>query len=277
MAADFNNDGNLDLLLRDYDHPVYSIFFGKGDGTFLPERTGLLPALGFGIAAGDFNGDGNLDLAVQGRDAVWYLAGDGKGGFAPGVRLGVGKNIGLTGVAAGDFNGDGKLDVLATSIDQALTVVRLGNGDGTFQPPLVSFCQCGGFFAIADLNGDHIPDLVTSETQNNGDVYVALGKGDGTFAAPTGYPVNFAATGVAVSDLSHDGIPDLVVSYDGAGVAVLTGNGDGTFQAPVGYATRGSWDIAAGDLNGDGKQDLVVTGSPYQFVEWLTVLLNTTP
>jgi hypothetical protein len=139
--------------------------------------------------------------------------------------------------------------------------------------------------AIADLNGDGIPDLVvTNACQSgyqgycdapgaSGEVAVLLGNSDGTFQPAATYSTGaYVATSVAVGDLNGDGVPDLVVAnscqyggeqcgYFTAGqVSVLLGNGDGTFQPAVTYSSGGddANSVAVGDLNGDGYPDLVV-------------------
>jgi hypothetical protein len=118
----------------------------------------------------------------------------------------------------------------------------------------------------ADVNGDGKLDLVLA----NGGVGVLLGNGDGTFQAAANYASGGDnAESVAVADVNGDGIPDLLVANECAGdcefdergaVGVLLGNGDGTFQAAVSYDTGGflANSVAVGDVNGDGKPDLVV-------------------
>jgi uncharacterized protein (UPF0548 family) len=146
--------------------------------------------------------------------------------------------------------------------------------------------KSGGFnnlsivLAVADVNGDSKPDLVVSNNcvagstgctyQGAGSVSVLLGNGDGTFQPAVSYASGGnEATSVAVADVNADSKPDIIVTNgcmnaacaNGA-VAVLLGNGDGTFQAAVSYnsgdATPTS--VAVGDVNGDGKPDLLVVG-----------------
>jgi hypothetical protein len=127
--------------------------------------------------------------------------------------------------------------------------------------------------AIGDLDGDGKPDLVVSNTLSN-TISVYLGNGDGTFQAPRQFAVGaFATPGtdisvklpsfgrdVAIADLNHDGIPDVVVTNDASGdVSVLLGRGDGTFAPQERYnATTAPISLDVGDLNGDHIPDLSV-------------------
>ena len=133
-------------------------------------------------------------------------------------------------------------------------------GDGTFNAAVAYKTVASAYHLVAaDFNGDARPDLAVGGYNANG-VSILLGKGDGTFLAPT----QLAATnpgGMVVLDGNGDGKRDLAVSMDSLGqVGFLRGNGDGTFQPVVGFAAGGSTHFpAAGDWNGDGKIDLAVS------------------
>ena len=195
-------------------------------------------------------------------------------------------------VAVADFNGDGKPDLaVANSYVSNNIGILLGNGDGTFER-VVSYPTGAGFpdtIVPIDLNGDGILDLVVSNQSRcypcsgEGAISIFLGNGDGTFRLAHIYDsggLGFANSGfgkpqMAVADVNGDGKVDVVVANcaatrrrvcgDGKGIiSVLFGNGDGSFQRAVnhnpGVPFMGNTVVLA-DLNGDGKQDLIVITS----------------
>jgi len=182
-------------------------------------------------------------------------------------------------VAIADLNRDGKQDMIVGDecASEGCTTggavsILLGNGDGTFQAAVPY--SSGGFgnvsIAIADVNGDGLLDLVVANQLgcqgcDGGGVSVLLGNGDGTFQSPVVQSSGETPLSVAVADIDGNGTPDIVVADlcvgDCPAVFILLGNGDGTFQAPIPLlmGTAYADSVAVGDVNGDGKPDLVVT------------------
>jgi hypothetical protein len=275
VTGDFNGDGRLDIAsVAGYiSSAAVTVLIGKGDGTFTTHVNHTVPIYPYDIATGDFNGDGKPDLVVDSFNtpgSVSVLLGKGNGSFTTYTDTYIGSHP--SSLATGDFNRDGHLDVVVNAVDpktgSELLSTLLGNGNGTFQVPLSQkLPSVPSNFAIADFNLDGKLDLATSMQLTTG-VYVFLGKGDGTFAAPLFFDAGGDAGNnigpVFTADLNSDHKPDLVVSTFN-GISILLGEGNGSFQ-PYKTVLPGSSLVAVGDFNGDGKPDLVVFPSAGNFV-----------
>jgi hypothetical protein len=214
------------------------------------------------LAEDDLNGDGKADLAVaQPFDAsLWVYLGNDDGTFQNGLNFAPGYISNL--IAIGDVDNDGRLDLV--SVKGAIYLLP-GKGDGTFGSPRLTPLPGGlapANVTLADLNGDGMEDVITSNGYNSGAIGVWLSKGDGTFQSQVTYAAGSEPRMVATGDFNGDGKVDLVAAngYGNTNVSVFIGNGDGTFQAAVNYtvATSPLW-IGVGDFNGDEKLDLAVT------------------
>jgi hypothetical protein len=281
VAADFNNDGNLDLAVASQSSYI-GILLGNGDGTFqAPTQSPPVQAFEQFVTVGDFNGDGKPDLVAFSANnpckCISVLMGNGDGTFQNAVTTQPPFPVATIGV--GDFNGDGKLDLATAGTFGTSSSVNilLGNGDGTFQYGASYPGETSpNTIAIADFNGDHKLDLAIANDQGVG-ISVLLGNGDGTFQKAVDYSVEFP-TWVTVADFNGDHKLDLVVAnpffFLFSGVTVFLGNGDGTFQPGAVYPIpkKEASYVAVGDFNGDRKTDLAVTDNLNNDV---VVLLNT--
>ena len=224
-----------------------------------------------GAITGDFNGDGKPDVAVlnAGSNNVSILLNNGDGTFQPAKDFDLGNS--MSSIFIGDFNGDGKLDLAlfrsgnSATADNGEVRILLGNGDGTFQAPVVTtLTPAAANLNVGDFDGDKRADLVVKNddpSTSSVSIEVLLGKGDGAFHTPNPIAVpNMSGTASAVADLSGDGKLDIAVATSD-GVLLLLGQGNGTFQqgsslalAP-GFTANTIWPV---DFNGDGTLDLVV-------------------
>lgn len=179
--------------------------------------------------------------------------------FLPPASYPVGKTP--TSVAVGNFNHDGKPDLAVADSQSGAVGILLGKGGGVFGSP--TKYQAGNtpvWVAAADLNGDGNLDLAVADSVTGG-VSVLLGEGTGAFQPPVFYRTGGCPNSAATGDLNGDHKVDLVVSNScSSTVSVLLGRGNGTFGRAADYSTGSGSEpgsVVLGDLNGDGKPDVV--------------------
>ena len=266
FVADFNGDGKPDILTSDG-----TMNLGNGDGTFtlgtpVSGTSFSMPVL----AVADFNGDGKADVLEQGTGTLLVLLGNGDGTFQTAISTASGASLSV--VAAADLNGDGRADVVG--IFNSSLMVYISKSDGTLASGVsyaLGVTSKPGYpmiLTLADFVGDKKIDVgVSVEVSSTAaQEIVLLGNGDGTFQAAKASASAYYPISIVAGDFNGDGRPDLAVSgypgSTGSTVYILLGNGDGTFQAPTSAIADASVStLAAADLNGDGKLDLVLTSS----------------
>jgi hypothetical protein len=305
VTGAFRNSTYPDLILISGFTASNPVLFlpGNRDGTFgSPTKLATLPNP-LAVVSGDFNNDGKLDFAVYSTNVdytqvqVDVFQGQGDGTFheLPEQTFASPSTGSPLQIFALDLNHDGKTDLLiGNNLNGGWTdsgddlVEFLGNGDGTFQAPKILIPHFGAV-ALADLNGDGLPDLIQGRdpTENVGQtlfgtpaVTVYLNKGNGTFAQQPTYtlPGSMAPTTnpVLVGDFNGDGIPDIGyrhqrddLSGDGnVRIRVLQGVRDGTFvlTGHIYDLPALSYPFVGVDFDGDGKTDLVeLTGYETSF------------
>jgi hypothetical protein len=254
-AADFDLDGDLDLLLLDplLDRAQIS---RSGNGHFTP----VLPFVDLQPeghqVTGDLDGDADLDLVVvhvvaNDLPSAAVLLHDGACHLSVDSTFVVGNAPRPT---LADFDNDGDLDLAFSSEDSGGVVYLYpANGDGTFATRSISPAGWQPISLVAgDWDADGAPDLVLQLSAQFVDYWG--GNGDGTFQAP----VRFVAGGDLLGprsacDVNGDGALDVVTSQ-----AVLLGRGDGSFEPAL---TNGIGGEAIFDVDGDGRLDLVSTAS----------------
>ncbi|MBA2553662.1 MAG: VCBS repeat-containing protein [Geodermatophilaceae bacterium] len=226
--------------------------------------------------AGDFNGDGAPDVAWVRNDffentlSVTYNLGDGTMSDPRNFPTSAGS---ATDGVATDLDGDGNLDVAVVAEGACLCNdiidLYLGDGTGDFVQTTATGGEAPHGIAAGDLDADGDQDLaVTNYWSEDGTVSVLLNNGDATFEAEDIYQVGTRPNGIVMSDIDGDDDLDVVAAaagFSGTELALypLENAGDGTLTeaAPQEINQQmGDPVLAAGDLDGDGDEDLALAG-----------------
>jgi hypothetical protein len=224
--VDTRGNGRLDVVVTDENHGGACVSLNNGDGTFASPACYGSPA-GQSVAVGDFNGDGKPDLVAT----SWYTAngssvellGNGDGTFHNGANL----PSGISSAAVGDLNGDGKLDLVlttnSTSGGPATVQILYGKGDGTFGTSTALNAGANGAIlnssAVADLNGDGVPDIVGADPAGTANVMLGSVAKTATATATGISPVGPVTNADAVK-ASYEG--DDLYSGSASGTTSLT-------------------------------------------------------
>ncbi|CAF2592068.1 unnamed protein product [Rotaria sp. Silwood2] len=267
-ASDLNGDGNLDIIVANYGANNIGIFMGTGVGTYAPQ-VAVATGAGSGpqaVAASDVNGDGNADIIVANFDGnkVGVFLGTGHGTFSPQVTYPTDAGSRPRSVVVADLNDDNKGDIIVANREGSYVAVFFNKGDGTFYPQVKYSTGAGSWprsVVVADVNGDGTLDVIVANSRTN-NVGIFLNKGDGTLATQTTLPTDPLPRAVTVADINDDGKIDILYissANDNFGLYRNTGNGIFVLQGPYAVGAGSSpYGIAAADLNGDGKIDIVV-------------------
>ena len=248
--GDLNEDGKIDAVVGS---TLGFVFFhlGNGDGSFgganlLPSEPNRIQ-----IALGDFNQDGHLDIAASGQNPasgqiiVTTLLGNGGGGFAPAASWDV---AGAGTLQVGDLDGDGFTDLLMNN--SLLFETAMEPSGRSIAPPRPPTRRrwCWETWITTGTN-DAVSANLSSST-----VTVALGNGDGTLGTGASYATGTSPKAVALGDINHDLLLDIVTANGAGSVSVLTGLGGGAFAPKTDIAVGpAANDVELADLDGDGN------------------------
>lgn len=237
-----------------------------------------------GLAAVNVVGGSGADLVMVARsDLSVRILPDSARGFGAALAIPAGNDARR--VAVGDVNGDGVPDLLVVGHDNSLNV-RLGTGHAQFGPVTrYDLRNHANYLAVLDLNGDSYADVVVVHDGSGNPVFLTAFLGSATGALHQAWELGtiyFTSMGIATGDFDGDGKADVAVALgdNRASALVFFGLGTGEFRDPVVLATvspdpglsDGTTAIAAGDLDGDGRDDLVI--ACYAFTNQLVVRLG---
>lgn len=279
ICADFDKDGNADVVTSHNDQGGSWYHPGRGDGTFdASVRLTFFPSFEktYGLAPGDFDEDGKPDLAVAYVDqsGIGMLLGDGRGSFQ---LRGVERSVRfILSVATGDFNLDSHLDIAGANRQLD---IHLGDGQGGFSTlraaaqPLLSNATS---LAAHDVNRDGFLDLISASNVLTGNVSIFLGDGTGNFSHSQQLYLGNGVVRAVLGDLDGDDRLEIIVNETVAGrLHVFRGNDSGIYSdiPEQTLELESVLDLAVADLNEDGLTDLIVA----DHANWRVKLYPGTP
>ncbi|MBL9120833.1 MAG: VCBS repeat-containing protein [Phycisphaerae bacterium] len=259
--ADFDHDGNTDIVVGHYGDGTIGVLLGQGDGTFGPVQSiSTTASTTVGVAALDVDGDGDFDVAAANP-------------FAGNVSLSINQGNGVFGrvtnfdgggvtewpLTCGDMNNDGIFDLVIGAQSSATIIVRLGLGNGSFAAPIVKAAAGAPWMlSVGDVNGDGFEDVaVANGATPNG--AILLGNGNGTLGTAVPYPVDPQVVATDLMDLDGDGDLDWGLSSFGGDWRILRNGGNGTFTTLLEFdSPLAASCILPTDLDNDGDIDLVL-------------------
>ena len=265
--GDIDGDGDLDIFVA-MEFSKNLLLVNRGDGTFADGSSRLPDPVhdSEDIALGDFDADGDLDAIIVAEDdrTDLYYRNNGEGHYAmhslPPAEV-------TNGINHGDLDGDGDPDLITANAGASNAVWLNHAGDFTLMPHGVTPQETTSQdVQLGDLDGDGDLDLVEANGFAN---RLFSNLGDATFKVSDGLPEDqIQSAHIDLVDLDHDGDLDIIATsieelrQPGTGrVHAYLNDGAGTFidqtakVFPDTFHGNG-FDVAVGDVNGDGKVDL---------------------
>ena len=267
VTGDFNGDGLTDVAFADQNLDQVRVMLARIDGTFDAAVTAADGLGATALAVGKFTGDHRDDLAVaQITGNVTILGRGDDGTFEALDTIPVGDSP--SAVVVGNFDGNDQPDLAVADQGSGDVNVLLGQSGGKFlaAPAIPAGFNAPLALATGDFDHNGSTDLAVAESGSaKNDVRILLNAGNGTFTDGPKVPFTYTLFTISSADLDGDGRFDLIVSESSllpasGTIWVVPGRADGTFGNAVAVqAGLPSGMVAAADLNGDGRPDLVLS------------------
>lgn len=287
--GDFNGDGMPDIVTANNLGGSASVLkntSSTGNILFANKIKIPLGHIANDAVAGDFNNDGRLDLAIATLDidpAIYEIVVFKNTSIKDSISFDSKKEFTVTSgrktIETVDVDGDGKLDIVSSAVSILRNISTIDSI--AFEPRIDYLAAAGWHISIGDIDGDNKPDIVTS---NNGGSNISILKnmsvaGSISFAPIVHITVGNFPWGISLTDMDGDGKPEILVvtnntnSVNGERLQILKNTSTGTtisFANAIEYNTPGASRIDIGDIDLDGKPDIVLAND----FDYIDILKN---
>ncbi len=275
LVADFDLDGDLDVVLAARGKQMLTWYENNGRGVFSDEQTLIAsdnPLEGAAsMSLADIDRDGDIDVAVATLDSFVWIENLGEGEFSSPRRIA--RSVMLpSGVSAADLDGDGDEDIVATTALDSRTMWYENNGSGTFMARHVISRDTKFVTAVKtqDIDADGDLDVLTTSFLDGAIVWHE--NTSGRFLKSTQIGQMDGMSGLAIFDMDGDQDLDMVASTSTVDRVVWFENTNGkaefaeeqTIQSNI----RNVRAVDSTDINGDGLADIVLASYAHDVVAW---------
>ncbi len=269
VVTDFNEDQRPDLAFFGAPKELVVQYNEGANAWSAPRRWSLEDGLldPNALTSGDLNGDGLDDLLMLGESTLYFLA------QKPDHTLAEPEKIPYSGVVKAaqiiDIDGDGRSDLMLVNWEHANPFrFRLQNAAGQLGPEAHFTLPAIRSYAMEDLDGDKKTEVMTIAAKSgraeiSNFILKPAEALTGDFSQGQFQVVPFAKTtknrrGIAWADVSHDGLPDLLVAEPDSGqVSLSLQQPDGSLAAPRTFPTfTGVGELGVADWDGDGRAEI---------------------
>ena len=281
-SCDFNGDKKVDVVTTHENRQTLSAFRNTSTPSVISfiKTDIVLNGLSRNVTCGDLDGDGKPDLVVSGTEVnanrVYVLRNLSTAGgaitFSAPIPLTI-SSEGAAVVAIHDLNNDGKPEIAVTNIAANIVTIFKNTSlpgelrfDTQGQVITISGTHSTHGLSVQDLDGDGLADLAVTPFYGN-NVYILRNTSSGntiSFTAGATLSSSDGLINVLAADLNGDGKTDLAATDIFSSKLMVWLNNSSSGSVQFGIATQfitGSypWGIATGDMDGNGKTDLVVS------------------
>ncbi|WP_304065242.1 FG-GAP-like repeat-containing protein [Pedobacter glucosidilyticus] len=287
---DLDGDGKLDIAVVNQNSNSVSVLRNTstiGNISFASKVDLAVSSTPSFLAIGDLDGDGKPEIAVSSTNdgtisILRNVSVSGSISFVNSQNFLTGNDA--SGIAIGDMDGDGKLDVVALNRSPNSISILLNtstNGVLSFAPKSDFATETfSSFCSLADIDGDGKFDVLVTNTLGDPKLIIypnTSTSGSISFGAVKSYDFFGGSFGIATGDIDGDGKPDIALTDFSFGLVSIYRNtsssGSISLADKVDFSTGDQpLSVAIGDLNGDGKPDLVTANSGS--IDKVSVLIN---